>query len=92
MYKKKPLSFNTTLRNPNRIAGFLSVLNKYEGQILTNDLIYQICYDIISKKLYKPTAISKNREWQDIYNSPTIYFTVNEAQEILKEARAKNKK
>ena len=91
MYKKKPLSFNTTLRNPNRIAGFLSVLNKYEGQILTNDLIYQICYDIISKKLYKPTAISKNREWQDIYNSPTIYFTVNEAQEILNLSPQKHK-
>ena len=37
--KRKPLSFSTTLRNPERIASFLDVLSMYEGQILNNEVI-----------------------------------------------------
>ena len=36
----KPLSFSTTIRNPDRIIDFLNCILEYEGKILTNQLIY----------------------------------------------------
>ena len=44
--KRKPLSFSTTLRNPERIASFLDVLSMYEGQILNNEVIENICCQV----------------------------------------------
>ena len=54
--KRKPLSFNTTLRNPERIAGFLSVLCNYEGKILTNEVIEDICCEVLIENLYVPNG------------------------------------
>lgn len=88
--RKKPLSFNTTMRNPERIAGFLSVLAKYENKILNNDLIESICADAIINKIYKPTSISKNPEWKYIYDS-NDYFTRQEALEIMKSSPQNHK-
>lgn len=89
--KRKPLSFNTTLRNPERIAGFLSVLSKYENKILTDEVIKDICCEIISKKLYKPTAISKNEEWKNIYQSEELTFDKKTAYEIMLNAPQNHK-
>ena len=58
--KRKPLSFSTTLRNPERIASFLDVLSMYEGQILTNEVIENICCQVIIKKLYRPNGVKSN--------------------------------
>ena len=33
--RSKPLSFNTTMRNPDRLEKFLEILSKYEGKILS---------------------------------------------------------
>jgi len=57
-YKYKPLLFTTTMRNPERLKGFLSVLNEYDGQILTNELINSISIRLIKEGLYKPTKAS----------------------------------
>ena len=43
--KYKPLSFSTTMRNPNRIADFLNCLLPYEGKTLDNELIDKIYYN-----------------------------------------------
>ena len=41
----KPLLFTTTLRNPERIKNFLEVLARYEGEILTNEVINKIVWN-----------------------------------------------
>ena len=51
--KNKPLSFSTTMRNPERIAAFLSCVLPYENQVLTNEVIMKIIGNIIKSKLYK---------------------------------------
>lgn len=89
--KKKPLSFNTTLRNPERIAGFLSVINKYEGQILTNELIEKICCDVLINKLYVTNTIKANQTWKQIYDSAENTFSFAQAKEILIASPQKHK-
>ena len=49
---RKPLSFSTTMRNPERIAGFLNCIIPFEGQVLTNDIIHEIVVKVITEKLY----------------------------------------
>ena len=48
----KPLSFSTTMRNPNRIAGFLKCLKDVENQVLTNDVAIHVAKELIKQKLY----------------------------------------
>jgi len=64
---KKPWSISTTVRNPDRIRGFLKALEKFEG--VKFDEEQQIKYQIalIQNKLYKPTCLPSNLE--DYYNS-----------------------
>lgn len=81
--KRKPLSFSTTLRNPERIASFLDVLSMYEGQVLTNQVIDNICCQVLIKKLYKPTGIRSNPELSNIYESEEITFSNAQARQIL---------
>ena len=42
MSKAKPLSFSTTMRNPDRIALFLNQILPFENHILTDDIIMNI--------------------------------------------------
>ena len=51
--ERKPLSFSTTMRNPERIAGFISCLIPFENQLLTSELIHKIVGNVIKSKLYK---------------------------------------
>ena len=50
----KPLLFTTTIRNPERIKSLLSILNKYNNEILTNDLAEKIMGELIRYWLYRP--------------------------------------
>ena len=50
--ERKPLSFSTTMRNPNRIVSFLNCLLPYENQILTHDVIMKVVHNAIKEKLY----------------------------------------
>lgn len=52
---RKPISFDTTIRNPERLPQFLSILKKYEGKKLTYDLAIEIESWIIIQKIYTPT-------------------------------------
>lgn len=52
--KYKPLSFSTTMRNPNRIAKFLECLLPFENMILTNEVIMKIIIKVVSIKIYAP--------------------------------------
>ena len=50
----KPLLFTTTMRNPGRLKYMLYVLNKFEGQILDDELATKICGETIRYGLYRP--------------------------------------
>ena len=63
----KPLLFTTTMRNPERLKDFLSVLNEYDGEILTNEIIDKVAKTLIQKGLYQPTKISQvvKNKWKN---------------------------
>ena len=54
----KPLSFTTTIRSPERIRSFLKILKRYNGKVLTEDLIYKILSGIIGGGHYRPTGLT----------------------------------
>ena len=62
----KPLLFTTTMRNPGRLKYMLYVLNKFEGQILDDDLATKICGEAIRYGLYRPMKKlpSVQQKWQ----------------------------
>lgn len=53
--RRKPISFDTTLRNPRRIPQFISVLKKFEGEILNDDIALYLMAEIINKKIFEPS-------------------------------------
>ena len=71
--RRKPIALDTTLRNPERIASFLSCIKPYEGKILTHDLVLNIEADILRFRVavgtkstlgtYK-TKSKKNKAWK----------------------------
>jgi hypothetical protein len=65
--KYKPLLFTTTLRNPERLKGALSILKEYNGQVLTNALAKEIAGEIIRAGLYHPMRVSKEvkEKWSE---------------------------
>ena len=89
--KRKPLSFSTTLRSPERIAAFLDVLSMFEGQILTNQVIDNICCQIFIKKLYKPTGVNSNPELKRIFESEESTFSNAQARQLLIDNPQKHK-
>ena len=63
----KPLLFTTTMRNPERLKDFLTVLGEYDGEILTNEVIDKVAKILIQKGLYQPMKISQTikDKWKD---------------------------
>ena len=55
----KPLSFSTTMRNPERISSFIESLIPYENEVLTNELVKRIIKDWIIKKLIRTDTANK---------------------------------
>lgn len=86
----KPLSFSTTMRNPNRIAGYLSCLLPYEGQILTHEIIMKVIASSIRNKIYKPVYINKNLILKNIYSSDDV-FSNPQVEEIIINSPQKHK-
>jgi hypothetical protein len=54
----KPLLFTTTMRNPERLKDFLSILFQYNGEILTDSVIDDVVLELIKKGQYKPMKAS----------------------------------
>ena len=52
---RKPIAFDTTLRNPYRIPGFIKLFSEYEGKVLTHDVIIKIEARLIQEKKFEPT-------------------------------------
>ena len=67
--ESKPLSFSTTMRNPNRIVSFLNCLLPYENKILTHDVIMKVVHNAIREKLYTPVIVNRTPDLAYILKS-----------------------
>ncbi len=63
----KPLLFTTTMRNPERLKDFLTILYQFENKILTNEVIEQVAKLLIKLGLYRPMKVTKTikEKWYD---------------------------
>lgn len=86
----KPLSFSTTMRNPARIVDFLTCMLPYEGQVLTNAVIYNAAMALIKKKLYRPVYIHRTPRLKAILDDERE-FTDQEAAEIMRNSPQNHK-
>ncbi|MDR2457721.1 MAG: AlwI family type II restriction endonuclease [Clostridiales Family XIII bacterium] len=89
--KYKPLSFTTTLRNPERIVDFLKILAEFEGKILTNSLIENIAKRLFAERLYVPKYISRTPRLKAIYDDEELKFSDDDLQEILENSPQQHK-
>ncbi|MDN5346128.1 MAG: hypothetical protein PWQ73_632 [Petrotoga sp.] len=80
---KKPWSISTTVRNPERLRGFLKVLKQLEveGEDFTkkNQAKYQIL--LIKNRLYEPNNIPQ--KYQKYYDDPTLEIPFSVAKDIF---------
>lgn len=89
---RKPLSFSTTMRNPERIAGFLNCILPFEGQILSNDIIHEIAIKLIQSKLYYTQQYEmKVPRYKEIFKNPDLEFTRKDAEDIISNSPQKHK-
>lgn len=89
---RKPLSFSTTLRNPERIAGFLNCILPFEGQILTNEIIHEVAVNLIAGKFYYTQMYEmKVPEYKAIYNDSDLSFTREQVEDIIKHSPQNHK-
>ena len=79
----KPLSFSTTMRNPERIASFLQVIKDFDGQILDEDLIKKIVSKILKNKLYKPMYITRNSNLNNIHKDEDANFLMHKLKKLF---------
>ena len=78
---RKPLSFSTTMRNPERIAGFLKCILPFEGQVLNNDIIHEVAIKLIMGKFYYNQKYEmKVPEYKNIYVNDDLTFTREQAE------------
>ncbi len=89
----KPLLFTTTIRNPERMKDFLSIAAKHNGEVLTNEVIDKIVFDLIQNKLYCPmyakrTARLKRQLAKDMVGEP---FSDNDTKLIIDHSPQKHK-
>ena len=89
--KYKPLSFSTTMRNPERIASFLKCITRYEGEVLTNELITKIVIDILKAKLYRPNYVGTVPLLKSIYEDESNTFSDEQAHDIIVNSPQKHK-
>lgn len=78
----KPLSFSTTMRNPERIVDFLNCILPYEGQLLSNSVIEQVAVNLIRNKLYCPVYINRTPRLKAVLDSDES-FEISDVQEIM---------
>lgn len=81
--KYKPLSFTTTLRNPERMPSFLKCLIPFEGKTLTKDVIHNVVKSVIREKIYKPTGIGRNNLFNAIWKDEDSTFSDTQLERII---------
>lgn len=81
--ERKPLSFSTTMRNPDRIAGFISCLLPFENMILTSGIINDIIKNVLRKKLYYTMYLKRTSKLKTIFDDDDKTFSDDELSEII---------
>ena len=64
--KKKnfsPMLFSTTIRNPERCKYFVKVIQKYDNQVLTDELAIKIMQDCLQAKIYYSLKAFKDKTY-----------------------------
>lgn len=89
--KFKPLSFSTTIRNPERIPNFLRCILPFEGKILTSDIIREIVKNVIREKEYTPMYVGRIPSLKAISLSDDLVFSDNQLEEIICKSPQKHK-
>ena len=89
--ERKPLSFSTTMRNPDRITGFLDCLLPYENMILTSDVINKIIKKVLVNKLYKTMYQTRNPHYKDIYYNEDKNYTDDDLMDIIEHSPQQHK-
>lgn len=89
--ERKPLSFSTTMRNPNRIVNFLNCILPYENRILTHDIIMKVMHNAIKEKLYTPTAIKRTKDLMCIHKSEEDRFSNKQIEFIIAQSPQRHK-
>lgn len=87
----KPLLFTTTLRNPQRMKVFLKFLAKYDGQVLTNEVINSFVFDIISQKKYVPTYVNSVSRLKKQLLQEDVPFSKSDTLEIIQNSKQEHK-
>lgn len=85
--RRKPISFDTTLRNPSRIPQFISILSKFEGKVIDDQIALELEGEIIRQKIFQPTR-STLGNYVKSYNSK--FFFLAEDQSIHASENVKN--
>lgn len=89
--ERKPLSFSTTMRNPDRIAGFLDCLLPYENMMLTSNVIHKIIKNILANKLYKTMYQTRNSRYKDIFYDEDKTYTNEDLEDIIEHSPQQHK-
>ena len=89
--KAKPLSFSTTIRNPERIPKFLRCILPFEGKILTSEIIHKVVKNVIREKEYTPMYVSRTAELKAISKSEDDTFSDKQLEKIIDMSPQKHK-
>ena len=89
--KYKPLLFTTTLRNPERMKDFIKIISAYDGQMLTNEVIDKIVFDLVSNKLYSPMYISRIPRLKIQMANLDVPFSREDTLEIIRNSPQEHK-
>lgn len=89
----KPLSFSTTIRNPERIPNFLNCILPFEGKLLTSQVIHEVVKSLIRAKEYTPFYVRKQPKLKSIllngektYNDTELELIIEKSPQNHKEA------
>ena len=89
--KFKPLSFDTTMRNPERIVPFLKVLAEFENLILTNKIIFNVIKRILREKLYWTLYLKRTQRLKEIYVNDDMIFSDDDIFDIIENSPQNHK-
>jgi hypothetical protein len=81
--RRKPISFDTTLRNPSRIPQFISVLSKFEGQVINDKVALELEGEIIRQKIFEPTKSTLGTYMKE-YNKKFPFVAADQSDEAPK--------
>lgn len=79
--KYKPLSFSTTLRNPERMGEILVIMKNFDNKIMSEDLCNDIYVKFIETKTVFPQKAIRENGWKEKYEK--FSFTDEELGKIL---------